>query len=324
MAFNLSRKAQSGEGEAKKPDQKKQMLLLLLIIGLFGYLYFFTDLLRPKGEETLDESAKPQSSAMVKQPIPKRGGAADDVAPAKPAPAASEPVKAPAPVPAKPVPPPVQAKPAPAPVAPAKASTPAPPPKPVAAKPAAAPAKTAIPAKTTSPPAKPAPAKPTVAAVAQPATATGKFTLLVGEFPEGRLLSEVKATVRKAGVKPLHVKSVKTTKQMHRLVVGSYAEHDQALADVQKLKKKGVDAFLGEVGDKYVVYAGSYLYADKAEVERDRLLKLGMNPSITTSEISVRLAKVLAGTYPSTEKAQEGAEKLKAKGLVVDVVELGK
>ena len=96
------------------------------------------------------------------------------------------------------------------------------------------------------------------------------------------------------------------------------------MADVQRLKKKGVDAFLGESGDKYVVFAGSYMYADRAEVERDRLLKLGMNATIAKSEIKVRLARVSAGTYATSEKAQAAAEKLKAKGLTTDVVALEK
>jgi cell division protein FtsN len=107
-------------------------------------------------------------------------------------------------------------------------------------------------------------------------------------------------------------------------VVGEYAEHDAALAEVMKLKKKGVDAFLGETGDKYVVFAGSYFYADRAEVERDRLLKLGMNASIVKNEVSIRLAKLSAGTFSSAEKAQAAAEKLKAKGLTTDIVELGR
>jgi cell division septation protein DedD len=333
MAFNLFRKAQTDEGgEAKKPDQKKQMLLLLIIVALFGYIYFFTGIMRPGGEEkTAAEPAKKDSSAMVKQPIPKRdgGGPAEAEQPAPPKPAAVKPevAKAPAAAPVKP-----EASKAPAavkPPAPPKPSPPAP------AKPAVSPpvAKAAPPvAKPATPPAKAAPpAKQAVAAVPatpaaadKPAKVSGKFTLLIGEFPEGKLLSEIKASIRKAGVGPLHVKAGKTTKEMHRLVVGEYAEHDQALAEVQKLKKKGVDAFMGEKGDKYVVYAGSYLYADRAEVERDRLLKLGMNASIVKNEITVRLAKVTAGTYGSTEKAQAAADKLKAKGLAADVIELGK
>jgi cell division protein FtsN len=111
---------------------------------------------------------------------------------------------------------------------------------------------------------------------------------------------------------------------MHRLVVGEYAEHDQALAEVQKLKKNGVDAFMGEVGDKYVVYAGSYLYADRAEIERDRLQKLGMSATIARSESTIQLARVTAGTFATTEKAQAAADKMKEKGLTTDVVELGK
>jgi cell division septation protein DedD len=313
------------------------MLLLLIIIAIFGYMYFFTGLMRPGDEEKQAEPVKKESPGMVKQAIPKREGAGKEEAAApKPAPAKTEVAKAPeatkpevpkapATAPAKPQPPappkaaPAPAKPAPAPVpAPvAKVTSPAP-------KPAPAPAKAAMPAKPTAP--KPAavakPAEPS--GEEKPAKSAGKFTLLVGEFPEGKLLNEVKASIKKAGVGPLHIKAGKTTKQMHRLVVGEYTEHDAALAEVQKLKKKGVDAFMGESGDKYVVFAGSYLYADRAEVERDRLLKLGMNATIVKNEINIRLAKVSAGTFPTAEKAQAAADKLKAKGLTTDVVELGK
>jgi cell division protein FtsN len=140
----------------------------------------------------------------------------------------------------------------------------------------------------------------------------------------GKMLKEIKATIKKAGVAPIHVKTSKVTKQMHRLVVGEYAEHDQALGEVQKLKKNGVDAFMGEVGDKYIVYAGSYYYADRADIERDRLQKIGMNATIVRSESTIQLAKVTAGTFATAEKAQAAAEKMKEKGLTTDVVELGK
>ena len=66
------------------------------------------------------------------------------------------------------------------------------------------------------------------------------------------------------------------------------------------------------------------MYADRAEVERDRLLKLGMNPTVSKSEIKVRVARVSAGTFASADKAQAAAESLKKKGLTTDVIELGK
>lgn len=328
MAFNFSRNNQPVEGEAKKPDQKKQMIILLLIIALFGYLYFFTGMMRPKGDEKPVTQAEVVSPAMVKQPIPKRGAGGADTAEQLAEPAKPAPVAKPAPAPPAPV-----AKPAPAPPAPVAKPAPAPTPPPVAK--AAVPAPKPVPVKAVVPP-KPV-AQPAPAPVAKPAAktavpagtegqvkATGKFTLLVGEFPTGKMLKEIKATIKKAGVAPIHVKTSKVTKQMHRLVVGEYAEHDQALGEVQKLKKNGVDAFMGEVGDKYIVYAGSYYYADRAEIERERLQKLGMNATVARSDSTVQLAKVTAGTFATAEKAQAAQEKMKEKGLTTDVIELGK
>jgi hypothetical protein len=327
MAFNFSRNAQPVEGEAKKTDPKKQMIILLLLVALCGYLYFFTGIMRPKSDEKPVTQAEVVSPAMVKQPIPKRGAGGADAEeqlaePAKPAPAAPVPVAKPTPAPPAPVAKPAPSKPAPAPTPPPVAKAAAPAPKPVPVKAAVPPKPVAQPAP--APVAKPA-AKPVVPAGTDvQAKATGKFTLLVGEFPVGKMLKEIKATIKKAGVAPIHVKISKVTKQMHRLVVGEYAEHDQALGEVHKLKKNGVDAFMGEVGDKYIVYAGSYLYADRAEIERDRLQKLGMNATIARSESTVQLAKVTAGTFATAEKAQAAVDKMKEKGLTTDVVELGK
>ena len=129
MEFKFSK--DSGDIEQyKAPDEKKRqtalLILLLVLVGGFAYLYFFTDLIRPLETQKSSEIAAP-APQMVKIPLPARAGEPEKVDVKKGAGAetpkaaviAAGPVPAPVAVPAAP---PVAApvipapKPAPAPV----------------------------------------------------------------------------------------------------------------------------------------------------------------------------------------------------------------
>ena len=70
----------------KKSSQQLLLLLLLLLILVFAYLYFFTGLIKPRGEEA--PKPQPVAEAPVKKPLPPRpeakaGDAAKPAAAAK-------------------------------------------------------------------------------------------------------------------------------------------------------------------------------------------------------------------------------------------------
>lgn len=312
----------SDKPEAGKKDQKKQIILLVLIIALFGYLYFFTGLFRPASTVPVEQEKK-VAATMVKKPIPDRGGAVKSPEPSVPAPPSALPEQAtqkqapPAPKPPPAAPVPAQEKPQkavvkPAPKAEQKPAAPAKPSPPKEIPKAAVPEKSQpLPVKS---------AQPKASAGVPAKTSAASYTLFIGEFPEGKVLNDAKGVLKKNGIAPVAMKSVSITKKMHRLVSGEYTEHDAALSQVQKMREKGVDAFMIEGNAAYIVYAGSYLYADRAEVEKERLQKNGMNVSIASSDIKVKLFKVTAGSFPSPELAEKAAGKLKEQGLTPRVV----
>ena len=71
----------------KKSSQQLLLLLLLLLVVLFAYLYFFTGLIKPRGEEP---KPQPVAEAPVKKPLPPRTNVAKGAVPAKPVAKAEE------------------------------------------------------------------------------------------------------------------------------------------------------------------------------------------------------------------------------------------
>jgi len=66
-------KQSAGDAASQGQDKGRQTILLvvlLIMLGGFGYLYFFTGMIRP-----LEQSAPPQAAPqVVKQPLPAREG----------------------------------------------------------------------------------------------------------------------------------------------------------------------------------------------------------------------------------------------------------
>ena len=109
MDFKFSKDSAGSQQEAGDNKGKQNVLLvvLLVLVGVFAYLYFFTGLIKPLPEQKV--AASPPASQVAKQPLPSPGGEPvkagageakkDAVAPAvKPEPAQAPPAAAPAPV----------------------------------------------------------------------------------------------------------------------------------------------------------------------------------------------------------------------------------
>lgn len=305
-----------GRGEAGGGKSRMQILVLLLIVAVFGYVYFFTGLIRPKVEPPKEQ---PQQGAQVKKPMPQR-----------PAATAEEKEKA-AKAPEAPAPKPAAVKPA----APPQAQTPAPKPepakvaKPVPAKPEPVKAAKPVAAKTEQP--KPqaqakaaAPVKPSSKVSAKKEEIPGKYTLFIGEYVVEKSMNDVKARMKKAGVTPVVKKGGKKNEPMNRLFLDEFSSHEQAKAELDKLQALTKDAFILNENGKYSVYAGSYFLEGVAAREQDRLYKNGVKLVMKKTTVPVALSRITAGSFPTKEAANLAAARLKKLGLKPAVVECGK
>jgi hypothetical protein len=375
----------------KKSSQQLLLLLLLLLVVLFAYLYFFTGLIKPRGEEP---KPQPVVEAPVKKPLPPRPNAAKSAVPAQPAGKVEEhkveehkvaaPVAQPAPaakpgaaVKAAPATKPTAAKEVAAakPGAAAKEAT--------AGKPAAATAaKSATPAaqaKAAKPATPAAQAKGTGPAVAEKKAATVEKKASAGAEKKGatkpaataktaakeavgeKALAgeqaaaaapkkakavakpalaayalEINGDLAESEVAPVMVKlkqagitHVVKSKQlkgepMHRLFLADFANRDEALEELERLKLATADAFLLKENGRYAVYGGSYLREAKANSEQSRLQAKGVQLLLKSATTPVPVLKVRAGSFANQAGAEKAAKALKKAGLSFKVVKLPK
>jgi hypothetical protein len=308
------------------------LLVLVLLVAVFGYLYFFTGLIRPLAEAP---QPPPVQTAQVKKPLPPRpeqGGEKQEpaVQPSgmPPAPATVEkPASQSAPSGAKPAAVAVQSAPANA----AKAEE-----KPLQKEQPLAPATPAAAARQREK----AAAKPAAvvangggkvrgAGVAaqravKPATKHGAYTLLVGEFATGQELKRALAKLNKGGVAPVQRKKVAKLELVHRLFLAEFDNHDAASAELRRLRQVTASAFMLPENGKYRVYAGSYLYEGGAAIEQERLAGKGVKLSRKSAKVTIPKTRVTAGTFSTREAAQEGANRLKKRGITAMVVKTGR
>jgi len=316
----------------KGNNQRILLLVLVLLVMVFGYLYFFTGLIRPLAEAP---NPPPVQTALVKKPLPPRpeqGGEKQEPAAKPPGmPPASTTVEkaAPqsAPSGATPVAVPVQ----PAPAKAAKAEE-----KPVQKEQSLAPASPAVAAKQQE-----RAVPKTAAAVkniggkvsgagavtrktAKPAAKHGTYTLLVGEFAAGQELKSTLATLKKGGVTPVQRKNVTKLELMHRLFLAEFNDHAAASAELRRLRQVTVSAFMLPENGKYRVYAGSYLHEGGATIEQERLAGKGVKLIRKSAKVSIPITRVTAGAFSTRDDAQKGANRLKKRGITATVVKTGK
>jgi len=275
-------------------------------------------------------AAKPAQPAAATAPAGKPAAttkAAPAVKPAAPAPEKSAKVTAPETKPAKPAAPAAKAKTgkptAPATTAPGQAKAA----KPAAAatkkKTAAKPAAESNGTKTQAAAAKSVPAKSEKAKLA----AKGAAPAYALELNDDLLESEtgaVTAKLKKAGISQV----VKTRSQkgepMHRLYLADFADRNEAVEQLERLKLSAPDAFMLRENGRYTVYAGSYLREGKAAVEQDRLYDKGVKLLLKSAMTPVAVVKLRAGSFADQASAEKAAKKLKQAGLSAKVVKVAK
>lgn len=337
MDFKISKDSggsQPQEPHGEKKNQSALLVLLLILVGGFAYLYFFTDLIKPQQTQKTAEAPAPQ---VVKMPLPARENkpaGPDGKTPKKaegPKVAATAPVTeaAPAAGPAEPVAtdkttatPAAKAvkasaaKAAPAQSAPTQSAQSAPT---QSAK--AAPAQVANasppPAKVKEKTKKTSAAKPGAqkTAVKTKKTATGPWSILVGNYVLEEALSADMGRVRKAGFKPAIKPAGRKKTSMHRLLIAEYNDKQTAQSSLEKLSRQTSDAFVIEQGGKFAVYAGSYLQSEAANCEKDRLKAAGLTVTIKNADIAIPSQNLSVGPFKNKREAAAALGKLKNAGL---------
>lgn len=347
MDFKFGKSSGDSQPEEAPGETKKQsalVVLLLILVGGFTYIYFFTGLVKPQEAKKVEEPPAASAPQVAKMPLPAREN--EPAAPVGKAPAKVEAAKTTAAPAVKPAAAPAKATPAPAPVAKA-APAPAPakpkeaPKKAEAAKPvdkkptavaaadkkgaekkAVAEAKKAATPEKKSTPAKEAAKKPAADAKAKPeAVAAAKhaapasWSIMVGNYVLEEALSADMGRVRKAGFDPLVKPSVRKKTAMHRLLVAEVTDRATAQATLEKLKRHTSDAFVIEQGGKFAVYAGSYLQTEAASTEKERLKSSGFSVTVKNAEIAIPSQSLSVGPFKNKKAADAALGKLKNAGI---------
>ncbi|OGU14846.1 MAG: hypothetical protein A2076_08375 [Geobacteraceae bacterium GWC2_53_11] len=349
MDFKFGKSSGDSQPEEAPGETKKQsalVVLLLILVGGFTYIYFFTGLVKPQEAKKVEEAPAASAPQVAKMPLPAREN--EPAAPTGKAPAKAEAPKTAAAPAVKPAAAPAKAAPAPAPVAkaaPAPAPAPAKPKeapkkaeaaKPVDKKPAAvagaekkgAEKKAVVEAKKSatpekkSAPAKEAAKKPAADAKAKPeAVAASKhaapasWSIMVGNYVLEEALSADMGRVRKAGFNPLVKPSVRKKNAMHRLLVAEVTDRATAQATLEKLKRHTSDAFVIEQGGKFAVYAGSYLQNEAASTEKERLKSSGFPVTVKNADIAIPSQSLSVGPFKNKKAADAALGKLRSAGI---------
>lgn len=313
-------------------SQRFFLLVLLFLVMVFGYLYFFTGLIKPREEAA---KAPPGPTTQIRHPLPPRTDLGDEKPAATAEPVGQHPAKAKA----------EQSAP----------STTASQAKPVAVTPQSAPAKVEkeekkplhkeqantfpavapavglqqkagpkrVAAATTA--GKKAP-EPSLAARRKPTSAEkqGAFTLLIGEFALDRDFKACLTKLKKLGITPIQGKNIEKVEIMHRLFLADFDTHHAAEMELQKLRKVTSSAFILEQNRRYALYAGSFLYQRGAALEQKRLAGKGIKLSLQTAKVKLPINRVTTGSFTSSAAAHKEADRLGKQGIIAKVIKTGK
>jgi cytoskeletal protein RodZ len=306
----------------EKGKQTGLLIVLLLLLGGFGYLYFFTGLIRPQ-EAPPAPQPPPQ---VVKQPLPARDAASvTEVKPTVAAPQKTSETKAGVVPPVKPEPKKV--------VASAKPAT-----QPVSAKVAVVPAVAKPVVATKVEPKKVAPAKAEEkqAAVAQGVQAKkteparkkgaaakpgGPWTVVAGLYVVEETLAADLSKVKKTGLTPLLTTGPKRPVTMHRLFYKEFNTREEAQQAVELMRRTAGSGFTIQRGNKYEVFVGSYAVLSGAQEEQQRLSAAGIKVEIRKNQVPLASRKLTVGTFTDRKAANDALKKLKAAGIGSPVLE---
>lgn len=168
---------------------------------------------------------------------------------------------------------------------------------------------------------KPAKGKTVAAPAARKArtTAVGiagrPWNLVTGPYLLEETLANDLARLRKAGFSATVQPGNPTKSVMHRLFLAQYGDRAAAQIILDKLKNVTSDAFILSHGGRHAVYAGSYLLANRAQAERERLAAAGFTVTVKRIDVAVPSRRLVVGSYHDRADAETAARKLKAAGF---------
>ena len=303
MEFKFSKDGEKNlrpEPAVEIKNQRALLVLLLLLVGGFSYVYFFTGVIKPL---EVPKSAEAPATQIVKMALPPRDGAAGK------ADSKSTDVKREAAVPPK-ADLPKMAKPSPVAAALPVVKTQVQPSRPdikrvseVAETKAKASSKSEKPLKTE----------------VGSTDAVGAWSILVGSYVLEDALSNDMVRLRKAGFVPVITPGPRKKSEMSRLVLSEFADRSAAKAAFDKLQRHTSDAFIVDQAGKHTVYAGSYLLDVHAAFEMERLSAAGFPVSLKRVEVAIPSKNLTLGPFKNKKSADAVLGKLKAAGIKASI-----
>ena len=309
-----------GTDEKQGGSSKLLLGVLVVLLVVVGYLYFFTGVIRERGEESQNLPTGPQQ---IKQPMPPRPEAQQT----------GQQVKAD--VQQKPKSLPTTPKVSPAPTAHGAAPTAtskAPEAKPkstashATAKPAA-PAKAVkqaekTPAKKSEHPETAAKSVPKKEAPAK-ATAAVSYSVETSDIFSAKKTDRIIALLKKGGLKNVERQVHSKDHQMIRLFVAEFDDLDVLRSEMKNLRKVTNDVFTLQIGGKYELYAGSYDKEQSADTEVKRLAGKGIKITPKKTLVKLQVSRVIA-LAKDEKSAGDWVKRLTKMGVDAKVYSVGK
>ena len=297
MDFKFSKDSAGSQQEAGDNKGKQSVLLvvLLVLVGVFAYIYFFTGLITPLPEQKVAEP--PAVSQVAKQPLPSADGAPAKAGPGQAKKDAAAPAVKPEPVQAPPAA-------APAPVA--------------AAKPAVQEAAKAKEEPKTAEPAQPVVKKPLPSAVKAGAKKPEKVEKKMPVAAEKiqSVAAEKKPPVV-AEKKPLPAKDAEKKPADVKKPVEKQAAAVTAVAKVkkapQKPAKKEATAAVNAAGSgNWTVLVGNYVLEEAMATDLARVRKAGLEAYVVPgARKKTHMNRLLLAEFTDRDSAQAELAKLK-------------
>jgi hypothetical protein len=331
MAKDLFPEIEDGNPDNGSRGSSRRFLLLalLLLVMVFGYLYFFTGLIKSR-EEAVKAPSGP--SNQIRHPLPPR----PDLEGERPAATGKTGEQQPAQANAKKSLPPPKTAPETKPAAvttqqapvkivkgeeklvhteQAKAS-------PIPMPSAGRQRKTELNrvAKTTTESKKAPEPNRTARQQAKHVERQGAFTLLIGEFALDRDMKSCRTRLKKLGITPIQGMKVEKLENMHRLFLMDFDTHYAAEIQLKKLRKVSASAFILGQNRHYALYAGSFLHQKGAILEQKRLAEKRIKLDMQTAKVKIPYNRMTAGSYASSADAQKVASRLRKQGIIAKVI----
>lgn len=144
------------------------------------------------------------------------------------------------------------------------------------------------------------------------------FALDAGSYLFESNRDSLVAKIKKLGYEPM-VSPVETTLDMTRLRLGTYSKDDvQEALDFARSIEPG--SYSTPAGDRYVIYAGTFLKSKNIDKLSQRFLAAGIKVHPEPVQVVRTLSRILFGSFASKEEASAAAEEVAGAGLQVTVV----